>query len=131
MPASVRWAVGCVWLHAVFSGLSGLMMLAAFNRQQGDAGAVVRFLSMASVLVGLLLGTCAGLAPRGAGWTWTTVISIEALFALPCAGLVLTGVAFPLPGIALASFVLWVFLSADGREWFSQEQTAGDRGRHR
>ncbi|MFF2660576.1 hypothetical protein ACFVUH_24845 [Kitasatospora sp. NPDC058032] len=119
MPTSVRRAVACVWIHAALSGCSGLLLLGALGRNQGDEVALVRFVAMTSVLVGLLLGTCAGLASRRAGWTRTTVAVIEALSVAVGVLLVATGSFAALAGIALGAFVLRAFLSSDGRAWFS------------
>ncbi|MER5353506.1 hypothetical protein ABT093_24620 [Kitasatospora sp. NPDC002551] len=120
MPTSVRRAVACVWIHAALSGCSGLLLLGALGRNQGDEVALVRFVAMTSVLVGLLLGTCAGLAPRRAGWTRTTVAVIEGLSVAAGVLLVVTGSFAALTGIALGAFVLRAFLSADGRAWFTE-----------
>ncbi|MFF8770471.1 hypothetical protein [Kitasatospora sp. NPDC015120] len=119
MPTSIRRAVVCVWIHAVLSGCSGLLLLGALGRNQGDEVALVRFVAMTSVLLALLLGTCAGLASRRAAWTRTTVVVIEALSVAAGVLLLVTGSFAALTGIALGGFVLRAFLSADGRAWFS------------
>ncbi|MFB6889560.1 hypothetical protein ACFCX4_09635 [Kitasatospora sp. NPDC056327] len=121
MPASVRRAVVCVWVHATLSGFSGLVLLAALGRDRNGELPLVHFVAMTSVLVGLLLGTCAGLASRRAGWTRNTVAVIEALSVASGVLLLATGSYAALAGIALGAFVLRAFLSADGRAWFSDQ----------
>ncbi|MEV0193765.1 hypothetical protein AB0I39_35260 [Kitasatospora purpeofusca] len=121
MPRAVRWAVAGVWVHAALSGFAGLVLLAALGRNQGGEVAPVRFIAMASVLVGLLLGTCAGLASRRAGWTRTTVVVVETLSVTTAALLLLTGSLAALTGIALGAFVLRTFLSPAGRAWFNDQ----------
>ncbi|MFD8751644.1 hypothetical protein ACFV0O_11800 [Kitasatospora sp. NPDC059577] len=120
IPTSLKWVVAGVWLHAVLNGAAGIFLLALIHGQHGEGVAQVTFIAFLSILIGVLLGTCAALAPSGARWTRRTVLVIEWLMIV--AGviqLLFSGSIISLAGIAIAGVIVLAYSSAEGKEWFT------------
>ncbi|MGW4891614.1 hypothetical protein ACWEQL_05025 [Kitasatospora sp. NPDC004240] len=122
MPQAVRWAVAGVWCHAALNAVNALTLFALIDDSHGDrtAGlALARFVAVLSILVAVLLATCAALASRRAAWTRITVLAIEWVALVAGVASVFSGSPAVAGGILLAVVVLRVFGSAEGRAWFN------------
>ncbi|MER7754885.1 hypothetical protein [Kitasatospora sp. NPDC097643] len=119
MPTSLKWVVAGVWLHAVLNGAAGIFILALIHGQHGDGVAMVTFIAFLSILIGVLLGTCAALAPGGARWTRKTVLVIEWLTIVTGVIQLFSGSIISLAGIAIAGIIIRAYSSVEGKEWFT------------
>ncbi|MFB7908262.1 hypothetical protein ACFXPX_41655 [Kitasatospora sp. NPDC059146] len=119
MPTSLKWVVAGVWLHAVGNSAAGIFLLALIHGQHGEGVAMVTFIAFLSILIGVLLGTCAALAPGGARWTRRTVLVIEWLAIVSGVIQLFSGSIISLAGIAIAGIIVRAYSSAEAKEWFT------------
>ncbi|MFB7620945.1 hypothetical protein [Kitasatospora sp. NPDC056181] len=119
MPGSVRWAVAGVWVHAVLNGLAGLFLFALMSDETGDDAGLVRLVAVLSLLIAVILGICAALAPRRAGWTRITVLVIEWLSIISGLLQLFSGAFIALAALAIALLIVTAFMSNDGKRWFN------------
>ncbi|MEU8510993.1 hypothetical protein AB0C76_05295 [Kitasatospora sp. NPDC048722] len=119
MPTSLKWVVAGVWLHAVLNGAAGIFLLSLIHGQHRDGVALVTFVALLSILIGVLLGTCAALAPGGARWTRRTVLVIEWLTIGTGVIQLFSGSIISLASIAIPGIIVLAYSSPEGKEWFT------------
>ncbi|MFE2408041.1 hypothetical protein ACFXDE_06855 [Kitasatospora sp. NPDC059408] len=119
MPTSLKWVVAGVWLHAVINVAAGIFLLALIHGRHGDGLVLVTFIAFLSILIGILLGTCAAVAPGGARWTRKTVLVIEWLTIVAGVRQLFSGSIISLAGMAIAGIIVLAYSSAEGKEWFT------------
>ncbi|MFD0277516.1 hypothetical protein ACFVHB_26915 [Kitasatospora sp. NPDC127111] len=120
MPASIKWAVAGVWLHAVLNGIGALVLFGIATDPYGSDAGLLRLLAALSLLIAVLLAVCAALAPRRAGWTRATVLVIEWLGIISGLLLLFTGAVASLAGLAVSVLIVGAYTSNAGRSWFDR-----------
>jgi hypothetical protein len=123
MPVNVKAAVAGVWVQAVFNALGGVFILSEVNNRLDhgqEVDGLTRPLAYASIILALVLATCAALAPKRSGWVRNTVLVIEAFAVLSgLIGLVVTAAPSFAVGIVLAIGIAAGF-SGEGGRWFER-----------
>jgi hypothetical protein len=123
MPVNVKAAVVGVWIQGVINGLGGFFILSKVNNRLDhgqDVDGLMRPLAYVSIVLALVLITCAVLAPKRSGRVRNTVLVIEAFAALSgLIGLVVTAAPSFAVGIVLAIGIAAGF-SGEGGKWFER-----------
>ncbi|MFE9647441.1 hypothetical protein ACFYO0_25660 [Streptomyces sp. NPDC006365] len=124
MPLKVKIAVVTVWIQAVLNGLGGFFILVEVNDRldhNQEVDGLMRPLAYASIILALVLFTCAVLARKRYGWVRNTVLVIEAFAVLSgLIGLAASGGAPSFAaGIAFAIAIASGF-TGEGGKWFDR-----------
>ncbi|MGI5196081.1 hypothetical protein ACQEVY_20915 [Streptomyces sp. CA-288835] len=124
MPLQVKIAVVVMWIQAVINGLGGFFILSEVNSRiehNQEVDGVMRPLAYTSIVLALVLLTCAVLARKRYAWVRNTVLVIEAFAVLSgLIGLAASGGApSAASGLAFA-IVIVVGFSGEGGKWFDR-----------
>lgn len=123
MPVKVKIAVAGVWIQAVFNALGGFFILSEVNDRLDhgqDVDGLMRPLAYASIILALVLATCAVLAPKRYGWVRNTVLVIEAFAVLSSLiGLAATAAPSFAAGMGFAIGIA-SGLIGEGGKWFDR-----------
>jgi hypothetical protein len=123
MPVNVKAAVVGVWIQAVCNALGGFFILSEVNNRLDhgqDVDGLARPLAYISIVLALVLLTCAVLAPKRYGWVRNTVLVIEAFAVLSgLIGLAATATPSYAVGMVLAIGIAAGF-SGEGGKWFER-----------
>jgi len=125
MPMNVKFAMAGVWVQVLFNGFGGFFLLSEVNDRLDHGQEVaqlglVRTLAYGSVVLAVVLASCAVLAPKRYGWVRTVVLVIEAFAVVSAlAGLFSTGTLSFVVGMGLA-IAIASGLTGEGRQWFDR-----------